>query len=238
MSRQNPHCFFQEKNHLHMNSLSFLKIVQASATVFFWYQGCLLEGHSGGQPSVRGHYSPLFIGRIREKTVPQSKANDGRRSQPKELTSNEPGFHSSSLSLHSLLTHGCPLQPWAAFGTSDFSTRRGSLMSAWCGGNHRDLGETMPRVLEGTHCSRSSCSICTDHTPRSQCSLYRYTFNIFQRQMIPDGGHMGSISISSIYPSLLPRPAFSLADAGAGTAGMGGSLLGSCARACGRWEGR
>ena len=38
--------------------------------------------------------------------------------------------------------------------------------------------------------------------------MYRYTFNILQRQMIPDGGHMGSISISSIYPSL-PRPAFS-----------------------------
>ena len=108
MSRQNPHHFFQEKNHLHMNSLSFLKIVQASATVFFWYQGCLLEGHSGGQPSVRGHYSPLFIGHIREIQL-------------------------------------CPFLQ-AAFGTSDLSTRRGSLMSAWCGGNHRDLGKTMPHA--------------------------------------------------------------------------------------------
>ena len=76
-------------------SLSFLKIAQASATVLFWYWGCLLEGNSGAQPSVRGHYSPPFIGR--ERTKLQNRADDGRSWQPKELLSNEPGLHVSIL---------------------------------------------------------------------------------------------------------------------------------------------
>lgn len=65
---------------------------------------------------------------------------------PKELSSkssNEPGFHMDSIFL---IVIALPT-PWMstawprAFGTSDLSTfRRGSLMSAWSGQNHRDLG--------------------------------------------------------------------------------------------------
>ena len=102
----------------------------------------------------------------------------------------------------------------AAFGTSDLSTRRGSLMSAWCG-NHPDLGKTMPDAPCPGRDSLFQVILLDMHRSYTQESMLVVSVYLQHLSTMPDdtrwrayGIHLDFFHLSTIVaapPRLLPR---------------------------------